>query len=167
MTARRTPPTIQTRAIRREEEGEEQQEEELDPAEVYELHLVGGYADDAGKARKISQRFFKHLHDIPIRLELKTCCLGRPNTRKSSEGCQPTICGVYLNLTTGLLLPAEFNRTFTDFQPEIRDVLLIFPPLALPGKKKKSCLKQMITKQEDRGFAKSKYIFEYNNVYLP
>ena len=64
-----------------EEEREEEREEELDPAEVYELHLVGGYADDAGKARKISQRFFKHLHDIPIRLELKTCCLGRPNTR--------------------------------------------------------------------------------------
>merc|ERR1711915_110356 len=55
---------------------------DLDPAAVYELHLIGGYADDAKRGRKLSQRFFKHLHDLPIRLEIKTCCLGQPNTRK-------------------------------------------------------------------------------------
>ena len=34
---------------------------------VYELYIVGGYADDAGKAKKISHRFFKHLHDLKVR----------------------------------------------------------------------------------------------------
>jgi hypothetical protein len=34
---------------------------------VYELSLVGGYADDAAKAQKISHRFFRHLHELPIR----------------------------------------------------------------------------------------------------
>ena len=153
-----------------EEDGEEQveEEEELDPSAVYELHLVGGYADDAGKSQKISQRFFHHLHSLSTRLELVTCCLGRPNTRRrSGEQSQPVISGIHLNLNTGQLLPAEFHRTFTDFQPDIKNVLLIFPPLTFPGQKKKSSLKQMIVKQEDRGFAKSQFIYEYNNVYLP
>jgi hypothetical protein len=35
--------------------------------EVYEVYLVGGYADDAAKAQKISHRFFRHLHELPIR----------------------------------------------------------------------------------------------------
>ena len=83
-----------------EEEGEEdaiESQVELDPsmnhllqdnpyndiliATVYELHLVGGYADDAKRGHKLSQRFFKHLHDLPIRLEVKTCCLGPTNTK--------------------------------------------------------------------------------------
>ena len=34
---------------------------------VYELYIVGGYNDDAGKAKKISRRFFKHLHDLKVR----------------------------------------------------------------------------------------------------
>ena len=37
---------------------------------VYDLYLVGGYKDDAGKAQKISQRFFKHLHELTIRLAI-------------------------------------------------------------------------------------------------
>ena len=156
-----------------EEDGEEQEqeeEEELDPSAVYELHLVGGYADDAGKSKKISQRFFHHLHSLSTRLELVTCCLGEPNTRngRNGEPSQPIISGIHLNLNTGQLVPAEFHRTFTDFQPDIKNVLLIFPPLTFPGQKKKSSsLKQMIVKQEDRGFAKSQFIYEYNNVYLP
>jgi len=154
-----------------EEDGEEQEEEEeLDPSTVYELHLVGGYADDAGKSKKISQRFFHHLHSLSTRMELVTCCLGEPNTRngRNGEPSQPIISGIHLNLNTGQLVPAEFHRTFTDFQPDIKNVLLIFPPLTFPGQKKKSSsLKQMIVKQEDRGFAKSQFIYEYNNVYLP
>jgi len=147
--------------------GEEEQEEELDPTAVHELHLVGGYADDAGKSKKISQRFFHHLHSLSTRLELVTCCLGQPNTRKNGDQSQPLISGLHLSLETGQLVPAEFHRTFTDFQPDIKNVLLIFPPLTFPGQKKKSSLKQMIAKQEDRGFAKSQFIYEYNNVYLP
>ena len=34
---------------------------------VYELYIVGGYNDDAGKAKKISHRFLKHLHDLKVR----------------------------------------------------------------------------------------------------
>ena len=152
-----------------EEDGEEveEEEEELDPTAVYELHLVGGYADDAGKSKKISQRFFHHLHSLSTRLELATCCLGLPNTRRNGDQSQPVIGGLHLSLETGQLVPAEFHRTFTDFQPDIKNVLLIFPPLTFPGQKKKSSLKQMIARQEDRGFAKSQFIFEYNNVYLP
>ena len=150
-----------------EEDGEEEEEEELDPTAVYELHLVGGYADDAGKSKKISQRFFHHLHTLSTRLELKTCCLGAPNTKRNGDQSQPVISGVHLSLETGKVVAAEFHRTFTDFEPEIKNVLLIFPPLTFPGKKKKSSLKQMIAKQEDRGFAKSQFIYEYNNVFLP
>ena len=47
----------------------------------FELHLVGGYADDAGKSEKISQRFLTLFHEMQTRFELKTCCLGRPNTK--------------------------------------------------------------------------------------
>ena len=53
-----------------------------------------------------------------------------------------------------------FNRTFTDFEGSIRDVLLIFPPLG----KNKSSLRKMIAQQEDRGFAKSDAIKGYDNV---
>ena len=54
---------------------------ELDPAHVYDLHIVGGYADDSGMGAKISKRFFQHLNKLPIRLELQSCCLGQPNTK--------------------------------------------------------------------------------------
>jgi len=54
---------------------------ELDPTTVYEVHLIGGYADDAKRGHKLTQRFLKHLHDLPIRMEIKTCCLGTPNTK--------------------------------------------------------------------------------------
>jgi len=144
-----------------EEEGEEDAMEsqvELDPTTVYELHLVGGYADDAKRGHKLSQRFFKHLHDLPIRLEVKTCCLGPSNTKKVNGESQPIISGVHIDIQTGKISPVLFNRTFTDFQPNIRDVLLIFPPLI----KNKSSLRQMIAKQEDRGFAKTKGIRGYD-----
>ena len=48
---------------------------------IYELHLLGGYSDDAKRGHKLTQRFMKHLHDLPIRLNILTCCLGPPNTR--------------------------------------------------------------------------------------
>ncbi len=34
---------------------------------VYDLYVVGGYKDDAAKAEKLTQRFFRHLHDLTIR----------------------------------------------------------------------------------------------------
>ena len=34
---------------------------------VYDLYVVGGYKDDAAKAEKLTQRFFKHLHDLQLR----------------------------------------------------------------------------------------------------
>ena len=66
-----------------EEEEEEEQglAADLDSKAVYELHLVGGYADDAKRGAKLSQRFLQHLHDLPIRLEIKSCCLGKPNSK--------------------------------------------------------------------------------------
>lgn len=144
-----------------EEEEEEESKEaqvELDPTTVYEVHLVGGYADDAKRGHKLSQRFFKHLHDLPIRLEIKTCCLGSPNTRKVDGQSQPVISGVHIDIHTGKISSVLFNRTFTDFVPNIRDILMIFPPLI----KNKSSLKQMIAKQEDRGFAGHKEIRGYD-----
>jgi len=143
-----------------EDDGGDDSEEEvtLDPSEVYELHLVGGYADDAKRGHKLSQRFFKHLHDLPIRLEIKTCCLGPSNTKKSDGQSQPIISGVHVDITTGKISPVLFNRTFTDFVPDIRNVLMIFPPLI----KNKSSLKAMITKQEDRGFSTAKGIRGYD-----
>jgi len=144
-----------------EEEEEEESKEshvELDPATVYEVHLIGGYADDAKRGHKLSQRFFKHLHDLAIRLEIKTCCLGTPNTKKADGKTQPIISGVHINIHTGKISPVLFNRTFTDFTDNIRNVLLIFPPLI----KNKSSLKKMIAKQEDRGFAGTKGIRGYD-----
>jgi len=144
-----------------EEEEEEESKEshvELDPATVYEVHLIGGYADDAKRGHKLSQRFFKHLHDLAIRLEIKTCCLGTPNTKKADGQTQPIISGVHINIHTGKISPVLFNRTFTDFTDNIRNVLLIFPPLI----KNKSSLKKMIAKQEDRGFAGTKGIRGYD-----
>lgn len=142
-----------------EEEGDDKAEQvELDPATVYELHLIGGYADDAKRGHKLSQRFFKHLHDLPIRLEIKTCCLGTANTKKVDGQSQPIISGVHIDIQTGKISSVLFNRTFTDFVPDIRNVLLIFPPLI----KNKSSLKQMIAKQEDRGFATTKGIRGYD-----
>jgi len=122
----------------------------LDPDVVYDLYLVGGYKDDAGKAQKISQRFFKHLHELTIRLNVQICCLGEPNTKRPHRGgtAQPKICGLCLDTTTGSLSPATFNRTFTDFTEDIRDLLLCYPPLI----KNKSRLKMLISKQEDRGY---------------
>ena len=49
---------------------------------VYELHLWGGYADDAKRGHKLTQRFMHHLHnDLAIKLNIVTCCLGPPNTK--------------------------------------------------------------------------------------
>jgi len=127
-------------------------EDEDDDDCIYELHLVGGYADDAGMAHKITQRFFKHLHEVPVKLNLRTCCLGPPNTKKMGGQSQPIIGGVAIDVQSGKISPAVFNRTFTDFPDSIRDTLIIFPPLVIPGRKKQSCLKQMIKMQEVRGF---------------
>ena len=61
-------------------------------------------------------------------------------------------------------------RKTADYEADrqkLREFLTGFTTVDDQGKKKKSSLKQMIVKQEDRGFAKSQFIFEYNNVYLP
>ena len=58
---------------------------------VYELHLLGGYADEAKRGHKLTQRFLKHLHDLPIRLEIVTCCLGPPNTKYHQPTCLPSL----------------------------------------------------------------------------
>ena len=63
-----------------------------------------------------------------------------------------------MDILTGKICPVVFNRTFTDFESGIRDVLLTFPPLF----KNKSSLRKMISKQEDRGFAKSKSVRGYD-----
>ena len=78
--------------------------------------------------------------------------------RKSDGQSVPIISGVFVDIHTGKISSAEFNRTFTDFVPDIRNVLLIFPPLI----KNKSSLKSMIAKQEDRGFAGAKGIRGYD-----
>ena len=64
-----------------------------------------------------------------------------------------------MDILTGKISPVVFNRTFTDFGGGIRDVLMTFPPLF----KNKSSLRKMISKQEDRGFAKSKSVKGYDN----
>ena len=72
---------------------------------------------------------------------------------------QPIISGVHVDIITGKISPVQFNRTFTDFEGGIRDMLICFPPLF----KDKSSLRKMIAKQEDRGFAKSKSVKGYDN----
>ena len=79
--------------------------------------------------------------------------------RKVEGQSQPIISGVHVDVTTGKISPVQFNRTFTDFETGIRDVLLTFPPLF----KNKSSLRKMISQQEDRGFAKSKSVKGYDN----
>ncbi|XP_023322489.1 uncharacterized protein LOC111696928 isoform X2 [Eurytemora carolleeae] len=143
-----------------ESDDENYEEESVDPVKkesdaVYELYIVGGYNDDAGKAKKISRRFFKHLHDLKVRLNLVVCCLWEPNTRRYKDGpAQPKISGLCLDVNTGIIESAVFNRTFTDFSDGIRDLLLCFPPLI----KNKSTLKQMIARQEDRGYGKAQVL---------
>ena len=66
---------------------------------------------------------------------------------------------VHVDILSGKISPVVFNRTFTDFETGIRDVLLTFPPLF----KNKSSLRKMISQQEDRGFAKSKSVKGYDS----
>ena len=61
---------------------EEIQETEHDPEAIYELHLLGGYADDSKRGHKLTQRFMHHLHhDVKMKLNIVSCCLGPPNTK--------------------------------------------------------------------------------------
>jgi len=131
-----------------EEEGDDTPPPPLDPDAVYELTVVGGYKDDAGKAEKISKRFFKHLHQLPTRLKILVCCLGEPNTKKQGGLSVPKISGLSVDVNTGLAQSAEFNRTFTDFTEDIRDMLMCYPPLI----KTQFRLKKVIARQEDRGY---------------
>ena len=55
--------------------------ETCDPDTIYELHLLGGYADDSKRGQKLTQRFMQHLHDLKIHLNIVTCCLGPTNTK--------------------------------------------------------------------------------------
>jgi len=137
-----------------EEEGLQPEPSVLDPDAVYDLYVVGGYKDDAAKAEKLTQRFFKHLHDLQLRLKLGICCLGEPNTKQVSGKATPRISGVCLDIKTGDIYSATFNRTFTDFTQDIKDILACFPPLI----KNRSSLKKMIASQEDRGYGKGQAV---------
>jgi len=134
---------------------------EIDDEAIFEVHLLGGYADDAKRGHKLTQRFMHHLHnDVNLKLNIVTCCLGPPNTKKMDGQSHPIISGVHIDVITGKISPVSFNRTFTDFEGGIRDALMINISSLF---KNKSSLRKMIAKQEDRGFAKSKSIKGYDN----
>ena len=80
---------------------------------IYELHLLGGYADDAKRGHKLTQRFMKHLHDLPIRLNILTCCLGPPNTRSVDKGQCPKRSLYYFHSFLSFLVNLSKRTTIT------------------------------------------------------
>ena len=58
-----------------------------------ELHFVGGYADEAKKAHRLSMRLLDFFHQSRIQFNLATLCVGPPNTRMGRCGRNEPIVG--------------------------------------------------------------------------
>eukprot|EP00095_Tigriopus_kingsejongensis_P012140 maker-scaffold867_size86973-snap-gene-0.13 protein:Tk12140 transcript:maker-scaffold867_size86973-snap-gene-0.13-mRNA-1 annotation:"n-terminal asparagine amidase" len=129
----------------------------FDFEEPIQLHLIGGYADEAGKAQKLTMRllrFFMNftLGDRPMEFDLGTFCVGEPNSKRGHY-ChnEPIVGGVVVDVANGQPHPAIFNRTFvsSNVDEDLQTTLLLGPSL-IP---KPSKLKKMILQREDQGFA--------------
>ena len=116
-----------------------------------DLHLVGGYADEAGKAARLSRRFLRFFADSASRFALHTLCVGQPNS-KTGHYChnEPKVGGVVVGVADGLPAPAVFNRAFVSGKAdeETMFTLLLGPSLI----KKPFKLKKIILEKEDQGY---------------
>ena len=115
------------------------------------LKLIGGLIEDSGKGLHLSQRILTFFAQHHLAFSLKLCCLGPANT-KTGGWPKPLVGGCVCNISTGMVFPADFNRTFVDKLPEEAIKTLMLGPSLI---KKPNKLKQMILAQEDQGFSSS------------
>lgn len=65
-----------------------------DIEDTVDLHFVGGYADEAKKAHRLSMRLLEFFEQSKINFNLATLCIGPPNTRTGRSGrCEPIVGG--------------------------------------------------------------------------
>jgi hypothetical protein len=100
-------------------------------------------------------RLLGFLHSHAAHFELVTCCLGAPNTRLGMYGRNEPLVGgvaVAVGRGQGVPLPAAFNRAFVgpELDEDVVRTLLLGPALI----KQPFKLKELIRRQEDRGYAR-------------
>ena len=84
---------------------------------VYDLYVVGGYKDDAAKAEKLTQRFFRHLHDLTIRYTHIFMLVKIPFELKCISVCK------YRGIVS-------FSATIKDRR--LKSLVKVFLPISLP-----------------------------------
>ena len=79
-----------------------------------EVSLFGGYNDEAGLSRQISEMVLRTMQTTEVTFILRHLCCGDVNTVAGLEGPRPAVWGGGADLRTGTVFTAEFTRRLPD-----------------------------------------------------
>uniref|UniRef100_A0A3Q2QS40 N-terminal asparagine amidase n=1 Tax=Fundulus heteroclitus TaxID=8078 RepID=A0A3Q2QS40_FUNHE len=74
----------------------------------FELHLVGGFNDDAKTSQKLSLSILAAFQKLEEEIHLETCCITEMNDAVVNGIHRPTVYGIGVNVKTGEVFPASF-----------------------------------------------------------
>ena len=75
-----------------------------------DLYICGGYDDEEGQSRALTDGLLEFYHKLPVQFELKLMCVGSVNTHHSEGINWPLVYGVAVNLDSTIeILPAKFH----------------------------------------------------------
>lgn len=74
----------------------------------YELHLVGGFNDDANTSHKLSLSLLAAFQKQKEDIHLETCCITEMNDVVDKGIHRPIVYGIGVNVKTGEVFPASF-----------------------------------------------------------
>ncbi|KAM9817755.1 protein N-terminal asparagine amidohydrolase isoform X1 [Syngnathus typhle] len=73
-----------------------------------ELHLVGGFEDEAMTSHELSLNILAAFQQLPDDIHLQTCCITEMNDIVINAVHRPAVYGVGVNVKTGKVFPANF-----------------------------------------------------------
>ncbi|XP_057700365.1 protein N-terminal asparagine amidohydrolase [Corythoichthys intestinalis] len=73
-----------------------------------ELHLVGGFNDEAMTSHELSLNILGAFHQLKDDIHLETCCITEMNDVVINAVHRPAVYGVGVNVKTGKVFPAAF-----------------------------------------------------------
>ncbi|XP_026158650.1 protein N-terminal asparagine amidohydrolase [Mastacembelus armatus] len=75
-----------------------------------ELHLVGGFSDDAKTSHKLSLNILAAFQNQTEDVHLETCCITEMNDTVVDGNHKPVVYGIGVNVKTGDVFPASFTH---------------------------------------------------------